>query len=44
MVSRGKKEVRVDQRIPEGEVPEEIRFVNEFLNTLDLERFGEHAG
>jgi hypothetical protein len=34
----------VDQRIPEGEVPEEIRLVNEFLNTLDLERFGEHAG
>jgi CGNR zinc finger/Putative stress-induced transcription regulator len=34
----------VDQRIPEGEVPEEVRLVNEFLNTLDLERFGEHAG
>ena len=34
----------VDQRIPEGEVPAEIRLVNEFLNTLDLERFGEHAG
>jgi predicted RNA-binding Zn ribbon-like protein len=33
----------VDQRIPEGEVPEEIRLVNEFLNTVDLERFGEHA-
>jgi hypothetical protein len=35
---------RVDQRIPEGEVPEEIRLINEFLNTLDLERFGQHAG
>jgi hypothetical protein len=34
----------VDRRIPEGEVPEEVRLVNEFLNTLDLERFGEHAG
>jgi CGNR zinc finger/Putative stress-induced transcription regulator len=34
----------VNQRIPEGEVPEEVRLVNEFLNTLDLERFGEHAG
>jgi predicted RNA-binding Zn ribbon-like protein len=34
----------VDQRIPEGEVPEEVRLVNEFLNTLDLETFGEHAG
>jgi predicted RNA-binding Zn ribbon-like protein len=34
----------VEQRIPEGEVPEEIRLVNEFLNTIDLERFGEHAG
>jgi predicted RNA-binding Zn ribbon-like protein len=34
----------VDQRIAEGEVPEEVRLVNEFLNTLDLERFGEHAG
>jgi hypothetical protein len=34
----------VDQRIPEGEVPDEIRLVNEFLNTLDLESFGEHAG
>jgi hypothetical protein len=34
----------VDQRIPEGEVPDEVRLVNEFLNTLDLERFGEHAG
>jgi predicted RNA-binding Zn ribbon-like protein len=33
----------VSQRIPKGEVPEEIRLVNEFLNTLDLERFGEHA-
>ena len=33
----------MDQRIPEGEVPEEIRLVNEFLNTVDLERFGEHA-
>ena len=34
----------MDQRIPEGEVPEEVRLVNEFLNTLDLERFGEHVG
>jgi hypothetical protein len=34
----------VDQRIPEGEVPDEVRLVNEFLNTLDLETFGEHAG
>jgi hypothetical protein len=34
----------VDQRIPEGMVPEEVRLINEFLNTLDLERFGEHAG
>ena len=34
----------MDQRILEGEVPEEVRLVNEFLNTLDLERFGEHAG
>lgn len=34
----------MDQRIPEGEVPEEMRLVNEFLNTLDLERFGEHSG
>ena len=34
----------MDQRIPRGEVPEEVRLVNEFLNTLDLERFGEHAG
>jgi CGNR zinc finger/Putative stress-induced transcription regulator len=33
----------VNQRIPEGEVPGEVRLVNEFLNTLDLERFGEHA-
>ena len=33
----------MDQRIPEGEVPGEVRLVNEFLNTLDLERFGEHA-
>ena len=33
----------MDQRIPEGEVPGEIRLVNEFLNTLDLETFGEHA-
>lgn len=33
----------MDQRIPEGEVPEEVRLVNEFLNTLDLERFGERA-
>lgn len=29
--------------IPEGEVPDEIRVVNEFLNTLDLSRVGEHA-
>ncbi|CAN5711057.1 MAG: CGNR zinc finger domain-containing protein [Rubrobacteraceae bacterium] len=34
----------MDQRIPEGEVPDEVRLVNEFLNTLDLETFGEHAG
>jgi CGNR zinc finger/Putative stress-induced transcription regulator len=34
----------VDQRIPKGDVPEEVRLVNEFLNTLHLERFGEHAG
>jgi predicted RNA-binding Zn ribbon-like protein len=34
----------VNQCIPEGEVPEEVRLVNEFLNTLDLETFGEHAG
>jgi hypothetical protein len=34
----------VEQRIPEGEVPEEVRLVNEFLNTLDLETYGEHAG
>ena len=34
----------MDQRIAEGEVPEEVRLVNEFLNTLDLETFGEHAG
>ena len=33
----------MEQRIPEGEVPEEVRLVNEFLNTVDLERFGEHA-
>jgi hypothetical protein len=33
----------VSQHIPEGVVPDEIRVVNEFLNTLDLERFGEHA-
>ena len=33
----------MEQRIPQGEVPEEIRLVNEFLNTVDLERFGEHA-
>jgi predicted RNA-binding Zn ribbon-like protein len=33
----------MSQWIPEGKVPEEIRLVNEFLNTLDLERFGEHA-
>ena len=34
----------MNQCIPEGEVPEEVRLVNEFLNTLDLETFGEHAG
>jgi CGNR zinc finger/Putative stress-induced transcription regulator len=34
----------MDQRIAGGEVPEEVRLVNEFLNTLDLETFGEHAG
>ncbi len=34
----------MDQRIPEGMVPEEVRLINEFLNTLDLKRFGEHAG
>jgi predicted RNA-binding Zn ribbon-like protein len=34
----------MDRRIPEGEVPGEVRLVNEFLNTLDLETFGEHAG
>ncbi|CAA9445827.1 MAG: hypothetical protein AVDCRST_MAG58-393 [uncultured Rubrobacteraceae bacterium] len=34
----------MDQRIPAGEVPDEVRLVNEFLNTLDLETFGEHAG
>ena len=34
----------MDQRIPEGEVPEEVKLVNEFLNTLDLETFGENAG
>lgn len=33
----------MSQRIPDAEVPAEIRLVNEFLNTLDLERFGEHA-
>jgi predicted RNA-binding Zn ribbon-like protein len=33
----------VSQRISEGEVPEEIRLVNEFLNTLYLVKFGEHA-
>jgi predicted RNA-binding Zn ribbon-like protein len=33
----------VSQHILEGEVPEEIRLVNEFVNTLDLARFGEHA-
>jgi hypothetical protein len=35
---------RVDRRIPAGEVPDEVRLVNEFLNTLDLQTFGEHAG
>lgn len=34
----------MDQRIPAGEVPDEVRLVNEFLNTLDLQTFGEHAG
>ncbi len=34
----------MDQRILEGEVPDEVRLVYEFLNTLDLETFGEHAG
>ena len=34
---------QVGQVIPAGEVPPEIKLVNEFLNTLDLERFGEHA-
>jgi hypothetical protein len=43
MVSNINEEALVDQRIPEGEVPEEVRLVNEFLNTLHLERFGEHA-
>jgi CGNR zinc finger/Putative stress-induced transcription regulator len=33
----------VDQRIPEGEVPEEIRLINEFLNTVDFQRFGENV-
>lgn len=33
----------MSQRIPEGEVPDEIGLVNEFLNTLHLERFGGHA-
>jgi predicted RNA-binding Zn ribbon-like protein len=33
----------VSQHIPEGVVPDEIKVVNEFLNTLDLEKFGEHA-
>jgi predicted RNA-binding Zn ribbon-like protein len=42
-VSDSDEEAWVDQRIPQGEVPEEVRLVNEFLNTLDLERFGEHA-
>lgn len=32
-----------DQVIPEGEVPAEIKHVNEFLNTLDLETFGDNA-
>jgi predicted RNA-binding Zn ribbon-like protein len=31
------------QVIPEGEVPEEVRTVNEFLNTIDLETFGENS-
>jgi CGNR zinc finger/Putative stress-induced transcription regulator len=44
MVLESIEEALVDQRIPEGEVPEEVRLVNEFLNTLDLEKFGEHAG
>jgi predicted RNA-binding Zn ribbon-like protein len=34
---------KVGFRIPQGEVPDEIRLVNEFLNTQDLERFGEKA-
>jgi hypothetical protein len=33
----------MSQHIPEGVVPDEIKVVNEFLNTLNLERFGEHA-
>jgi CGNR zinc finger len=33
----------VNQWIPDGEVPEEVRLINEVLNTLDLQRFGEHA-
>ena len=33
----------MSQHIPEGVVPYEIKVVNEFLNTLNLERFGEHA-
>jgi hypothetical protein len=35
--------IGVTQHIREGVVPDEIKVVNEFLNTLDLERFGEHA-
>ena len=33
----------MSQHIPEGVVPDEIKVVNEFLNTINLERFGEHA-
>jgi predicted RNA-binding Zn ribbon-like protein len=38
-----KEAIRMTQHIREGVVPDEIKVVNEFLNTLDLERFGEHA-
>src|SRR5215218_10157426 len=31
------------QIIPEGVVPAEIKLINEFLNTLDLETFGDNA-
>jgi hypothetical protein len=33
----------VGQAIPEGEVPGEIKQVNEFLNTLNLQSWGENA-